>query len=104
MPFVRPDWTLDLKPVPIARRHNPQRSKPPLKRIPIAQPKLLDIEPHRHRQRQSTLKQLAIPHRLRRDVLIVRRDRYVLSKPEREPHPDSLIHGTANITSKTERP
>src|SRR5689334_3693553 len=95
---------LDLKPVSIPRRINPRISNSPLKQIPIAQPKLLDIKPQRHRQRQTTLPCSPIPYRLRRDIQIVRCYRHVLSKPEREAHSDPLINRTTDITTKAQRP
>jgi len=74
-----------------------------LEQIPITQPELLGIEPQRHRQRQSTLPHSPVSNGLRRDVQIVRRDRYMLPKPERKSHPEAFINRPANITPETQR-
>lgn len=93
-----------LKPVSIPRRIDPGPPKATLKQIPIAKTELLDIEPQRHRQRQSTLPRSAITHWLRADVQIVRCDLHVLSKPKREPRTDTLINRVTDIAAETKSP
>jgi len=95
---------LDLQPVPVSPRIDPRTSDPSLKQIPITQPELLEIEPQRHRKRQPTLPTSAVTNGLRRDVQIVRRDRYVLTKPERESRADTFINRSVEITPETQRP
>src|SRR6185369_1903986 len=95
---------LDLQPVAVSGRRDPGISNSPLKHIPIAKPKLLDIKPQGHRQRQTTLPHSPVTNRLRRDVEIVRRDLQVLSKPEREPGADALVNRMADVATESKRP
>lgn len=94
---------LDQQPVAVSRRRDPRISNPPLKHIPITEPKLVDIKPQGHRQRQSTLPRSPVTNRLRRDVEIVRRDLHVLSKPERESGADALVHRMADVATESKR-
>src|SRR6185369_17096788 len=94
---------LDQEPVAVSRRRDPGISNPPLKHISITEPKLVDIKPQRHRQRQPALPHSPVTNRLRRDVLIVRRDLHVLSESERESSADALINRTVEITTQTQR-
>src|SRR4051794_38399879 len=94
---------LDLQPVAISRRRDPRISNPPLKKIPITEPKLLEIKSQRHRQRQPTLPYSAVTERLRRNVEIVRRDLKMLSKPERVAGADALVNRMTDVATKSKR-
>lgn len=93
---------LYLQTVPVSRRVASRMPKPALKQIPITDPKLIDVEAQRHRQRQTILKSSPISKRLRRDVQVIRRDRYVLSESESESHANTLVHGVADIAADAE--
>src|SRR5215207_7550343 len=94
---------LDLQPVPVSRRINPRPSKTTLKQISITDPKLIHIEPQRHRQRQTTLPPFPVTNRLRGDVEKVRRNRHIFSEPEREPGADTLVNRVTEVTPDTQR-
>src|SRR6185295_1949609 len=94
---------LNRQPVAVSRRADSRVSNPSLKHIPITKPKLLDIEPQGHRQRQSTLPHSPVTKRLRTDVEIVRRDLHVLSKPERESGAEALVNRMADVATDAER-
>jgi len=95
---------LNLEPVAIAPRLSAIIPQPPLKLIPITQPKLACSETKRDRNCEPILPNLAPAKWLHPNVQIIWRHAEILSPAKRESNPDAFVDRTADITPQPQRP